>query len=119
MNEPDLLLLDEPLQGCDPLARSSIMNVIRDLAGRGVTILITSHILAEIERITEQVIILHNGRVLALGGHRIHDDRSSTSILTSSMSIVTSRSGSARRCSNCKVCEGLRFPSEGVLRQHP
>ena len=67
VNDPDLIILDEPLQGCDPLARTSIMNVIRELGRMGRTVLVSSHILHEIERITEQIIILHNGRLLALG----------------------------------------------------
>ncbi|HJN55914.1 MAG TPA: ABC transporter ATP-binding protein [Candidatus Poseidoniales archaeon] len=67
VNEPDLLILDEPLHGCDPIARTVIMDVIRRLGNEGRTIIVTSHILAEIERITEQILILHNGRLLALG----------------------------------------------------
>ena len=42
------------------------MNVIRELGAMGKTIIVTSHILSEIERITEQIVILHNGRLLAL-----------------------------------------------------
>ena len=74
VNDPDLIVLDEPLQGCDPLARTTIMNVIRELGAMGKTILVTSHILSEIERITEQIVILHNGRLLALGNlHSIRE----------------------------------------------
>ena len=50
------------------------MNVIRELGAMGKTILVTSHILSEIERITEQIVILHNGRLLALGNlHAIRE----------------------------------------------
>ncbi|MBN17697.1 MAG: ABC transporter [Euryarchaeota archaeon] len=74
VHDPDLIVLDEPLQGCDPLARTTIMNVIRELGAMGKTILVTSHILSEIERITEQIVILHNGRLLALGNlHAIRE----------------------------------------------
>jgi len=74
VNDPDLIILDEPLQGCDPLARTTIMNVIRELGAMGKTVLVTSHILSEIERITEQIVILHNGRLLALGNlHAIRE----------------------------------------------
>ena len=74
VNDPDLIILDEPLQGCDPLARTTIMNVIRELGRMGRTVLVSSHILQEIERITEQIIILHNGRLLALGNlHAIRE----------------------------------------------
>ena len=67
VHDPDLIILDEPLHGCDPIARTSIMSVIRDLGNQGKTVLVSSHILEEIERITEQIVILHNGRLLALG----------------------------------------------------
>tara|TARA_B100000575_G_scaffold81062_1_gene63721 strand:- start:5706 stop:6641 length:936 start_codon:yes stop_codon:yes gene_type:complete len=67
VHNPDLLVLDEPLHGCDPLARTSIMNVIREMGSLGKTVLVSSHILEEIERITEQIVILHSGRLVALG----------------------------------------------------
>ena len=74
VNDPELIILDEPLQGCDPLARTSIMNVIRELGRMGRTVLVSSHILTEIERITEQIIIIHNGCLLALGNsHAIRE----------------------------------------------
>ena len=74
VNDPELIILDEPLQGCDPLARTTIMNVIKELGAMGRTVLVSSHILHEIERITEQIVILHRGRVLALGNsHAIRE----------------------------------------------
>ena len=74
VNDPELIILDEPLQGCDPLARTSIMNVIKELGAMGRTVLVSSHILGEIERITEQIVILHRGRILALGNsHAIRE----------------------------------------------
>ena len=74
VNDPELIILDEPLQGCDPLARTTIMNVIKELGAMGRTVLVSSHILHEIERITEQIVILHRGRILALGNsHAIRE----------------------------------------------
>ncbi len=74
VNDPELIILDEPLQGCDPLARTTIMNVIRELGRMGRTVIVSSHILNEIERITEQIVILHYGRLLALGNlHAIRE----------------------------------------------
>ena len=74
VHDPDLIILDEPLHGCDPIARTSIMNVVRELGSQGKTVLISSHILEEIERITEQIVILHNGKLLAIGNlHAIRD----------------------------------------------
>ncbi len=74
VNDPELIILDEPLQGCDPLARTTIMNVIRELGKLGRTVLVSSHILNEIERITEQIVILHQGKLVALGNlHAIRE----------------------------------------------
>ena len=67
VHDPDLIVLDEPLHGCDPIARTSIMSVIRELGNQGKTVLVSSHILEEIERVTEQIVILHNGKLLAIG----------------------------------------------------
>ena len=74
VNDPELIILDEPPTGCDPLARTTIMNVIKELGAMGRTVLVSSHILHEIERITEQIVILHRGRILALGNsHSIRE----------------------------------------------
>ena len=74
VNKPELIILDEPLQGCDPLARTTINNVIRELGKSGCTVLVSSHILTEIERVTEQIVILHHGKLLALGNlHAIRE----------------------------------------------
>lgn len=74
VNDPQLIILDEPLQGCDPLARTTIMNVIRELGRMGRTVLVSSHILHEIERITEQIVLLHKGQILAIGNmHAIRE----------------------------------------------
>ncbi len=75
VNDPELIVLDEPLtRGATRLARTTIMNVIKQLGAMGRTVLVSSHILHEIERITEQIVILHRGRVLALGNsHSIRE----------------------------------------------
>jgi len=63
---PKVLILDEPTVGLDPLLRREIWQVIRQLAGQGVTILITSHVLDEAEN-CHQIILLRNGKILATG----------------------------------------------------
>ena len=55
VNDPELIILDEPLQGCDPLARTTIMNVIKELGAMGRTILVSSHILQEIEELLNKL----------------------------------------------------------------
>jgi ABC-2 type transport system ATP-binding protein len=114
VHDPDLILLDEPLQGCDPIARTSIMSVIRELGNQGKTVLISSHILEEIERITEQIVILHNGRLLAIGNlHAIRD------LLDKHPHRILIRCEDPRSLANLFIKEepiyGVRFPSEGQL----
>ena len=114
VHDPDLIILDEPLHGCDPIARTSIMCVIRDLGNQGKTVLVSSHILEEIERITEQIVILHNGRLLALGNlHAIRD------LLDKHPHRILINSEYPRSLAGLFIEEdpiyGVRFPRDGQL----
>tara|TARA_B100000287_G_scaffold203620_1_gene192181 strand:- start:691 stop:1644 length:954 start_codon:yes stop_codon:yes gene_type:complete len=114
VHDPDLIVLDEPLHGCDPIARTSIMSVIRELGNQGKTVLVSSHILQEIERITEQIVILHNGKLLAIGNlHAIRDllDNHPHRIL---IKCENPRSLAAQFIERDPVY-GVRFPNEGEL----
>lgn len=67
MNDPDLILLDEPTDGVDPIGRRDIRNVIKELRGRGKTIFINSHLLGELELICDRVAIMVKGKVRRQG----------------------------------------------------
>ncbi len=67
LHDPDLLVLDEPMNGLDPMGRQEIANTLKELAAGGVNILISSHILAELESLCKSILILNWGRVLASG----------------------------------------------------
>lgn len=67
---PDLLVLDEPMQGLDPEMREEMFALVRRIGDEGRSVLISSHILYEIERVTDKVLLLHNGCVLAHGSVR-------------------------------------------------
>lgn len=67
LHEPELLILDEPFNGLDPEARLTLMTLLRDLAAGGTRILVSSHILGEIAQLTDRILLLFRGRLLAEG----------------------------------------------------
>lgn len=67
LNDPDLVILDEPTAGLDPQGTRQVKDLILALAARGKTVLLTSHLLADVEDVCRQVAILFNGRILARG----------------------------------------------------
>ena len=67
LKEPQLLILDEPTNGLDPAGIREIRETIRDLGERGVTVLLSSHILAEVQQVCTSATIIGNGRLLASG----------------------------------------------------
>ena len=73
-HDPRLLLLDEPLNGLDPVGRVEMMALFRELAAEGRHLLVSSHVLYEVERLTEQVVIIANGRAVAEGAiHQLRE----------------------------------------------
>jgi ABC-2 type transport system ATP-binding protein len=73
-HDPELLILDEPLGGMDPLMRRKTIRLIRDWARAGKSILVSSHILHEVESMTSNILLINNGRILAEGNvHQIRD----------------------------------------------
>ncbi|QDU29793.1 Lipopolysaccharide export system ATP-binding protein LptB [Anatilimnocola aggregata] len=67
ISEPEIILLDEPFTGIDPVTIQSIQGVIRELKGRGISILITDHQVRETLQITDRSYVVHQGRVLCHG----------------------------------------------------
>lgn len=67
LHDPDLLILDEPFNGMDPEARLNLMDLMRNLASAGKRILVSSHILGEVAQLTERILLLFRGRLLAEG----------------------------------------------------
>ena len=66
-HDPDFLLLDEPLTGVDPMARIDIVARIQQLAEAGKTVVVSSHLLYEIEALTTDILVIYRGQVLAEG----------------------------------------------------
>ena len=74
VHDPDLLILDEPLSGMDPIMRRRTIRQIKDWARAGKSIIVSSHILHEVEAMTSNILLINNGRILAEGNvHQIRD----------------------------------------------
>ena len=65
--EPELLLLDEPLNGMDPISRRKTLDLVRNMAAKDKTVILASHVLHEVEGVTDHMLLLHHGRLLAEG----------------------------------------------------
>ena len=74
-HNPSVLVLDEPLNGLDPMARAEIIRLFRELAGAGMYLIISSHILHEVDMMSDSVVLLLNGYVVAEGEvHGVRDE---------------------------------------------
>lgn len=67
VHDPEVLILDEPLNGLDPVGRREVGNLLNELAAQGKCIVISSHILYEVEQLTRHILLMHHGRLLAQG----------------------------------------------------
>lgn len=65
--DPDLLFLDEPMAGLDPQGREEMFGLIRELGNNGYSVVVSSHILYEVERVTDNVVLLFQGSIMAHG----------------------------------------------------
>lgn len=71
LHEPEIILLDEPLNGLDPVGRREFMDVLAEYGDRGKSVLVSSHILFEVEQMTRNLLLLHRGRLMAAGDLRV------------------------------------------------
>jgi ABC-2 type transport system ATP-binding protein len=67
VNDPEVVFLDEPTTGLDPQARLEVWETIKELAGRGTTVLLTTQHLDEAEQLADRIAILHEGRIIVDG----------------------------------------------------
>ena len=74
-HEPAVLILDEPLNGLDPMVRSETIALFRKLASEGLHLIISSHILHEVDMMSDRVVLLNNGYIVAEGNiHGVRDE---------------------------------------------
>ena len=70
VTDPNVLVLDEPLNGADPVQRANLIELFRRLGAEGRTVIVSSHVLHEVERLADRVIVVIQGRLAAAGSHR-------------------------------------------------
>jgi lipooligosaccharide transport system ATP-binding protein len=70
INDPELVILDEPTTGLDPQARHVLWSRLEDLKARGVTLLLTTHYMEEAERLCDELVVMDHGRILDRGSPR-------------------------------------------------
>jgi ABC-2 type transport system ATP-binding protein len=109
-HRPQVLVLDEPLNGLDPMARAECISLFQALGKEGLHVVISSHILHEVDRISDHVVLLSHGYVVAEG--RIHDVR--TEVTDHPMQILV-------RCARPHVLAAGLFTAEHVVevQVHP
>jgi len=74
-HQPDILILDEPLNGLDPMVRAETIALFRKLASDGLHLIISSHILHEVDMMSDRVVLLNNGYIVAEGNiHGVRDE---------------------------------------------
>ncbi len=113
-HDPELLVLDEPLSGMDPLARHETIQMIREWGRSGKCVIVSSHILHEVEAMTSNILLMHNGQVLAEGNvHQIRD------LIDQHPHTIHIRCSNPRKLAELVVgfadVAGVRFHPEGVM----
>jgi len=109
VHEPQILLLDEPFNGMDPRQRLHMMELLRSMAAAGRTILFSSHILEEVERLADNVLVVYAGRLAASG-----DFREIRRLMTDRPHTFTVRSSDDRRLASRLVASPSVFGVELV-----
>jgi ABC-2 type transport system ATP-binding protein len=107
VHEPTVLLLDEPFNGMDPRQRLHMMDLLRTMAAEGRTILFSSHILEEVERLADSILVVHAGRLAAAG-----DYRSIRRLMTDRPHTFNVRSSDDRRLAAALIADPAVFGAE-------
>ena len=111
-HEPELLVVDEPLGGLDPVARHQMLALFRGLGEQGTSVLVSSHVLHEVQSLTETIVLIHRGRLLAQG--TVPDVRR---LISRHPGKVTVRAREPRRLAEALLrfdhVDALRFAGEG------
>lgn len=104
VHSPDILLMDEPLNGTDPLQRAKLIDLIRTLGKQGKTVLVSSHVLHEVERFADRILVIARGKLAAAGDYRAIRDK------------IDEHARAVRvRCSDARLLAGSLVQDPAVL----
>jgi ABC-2 type transport system ATP-binding protein len=106
VHDPPFLILDEPLNGTDPVGRREIMDLVIRLGREGKSILVSSHVLHEVQAMTDDFVLIYGGRILASGGVR-----EIRSLMDEFPHRITIRCGGRRRLARAILAE---LPVAGI-----
>ena len=114
-HDPTLILLDEPLNGVDPIGRATLTALLRRLQAEGRHVLLSSHVLYEVERLTDRIVMIGNGRAIAQGDlHRIRE------LIDAHPHVIDLESpdprGLARALGSLEHVVAIEFPGPGRVR---
>jgi len=108
VHEPRVLFLDEPLNGTDPIARRDLIDVIRGMGAAGRSVLVSSHVLHEVQALTPNIVLLHRGRLVAEGN--VREIRDLIDNHPHHIVLVCDRCRSlAARLATCEDVDGIQF----------
>jgi ABC-2 type transport system ATP-binding protein len=114
VTDPSVLVLDEPLNGADPVQRGQLIELFLRLGAAGRTVIVSSHILSEVERLADRIIVVVHGRLAAAGGQRAIRDA-----MNDRPRHVLIRSDQGRRLAAALVgvdaVAGVRLEGDGVV----
>ncbi|MGB7859488.1 MAG: ABC transporter ATP-binding protein [Acidimicrobiia bacterium] len=107
VSDPEVLLLDEPLNGADPVQRAALIQLFKDLGAAGRTVIVSSHVLAEVERMAGRVVAMVDGRLAAVG-----------SVETIRAAMTDKPRQVFVECSNPRALASALIETEGVVGLH-
>ena len=114
VTDPAVLVLDEPLNGADPVQRAHLIDLFRRLGAAGRTVIVSSHVLNEVERLADRIIVIVHGRLAAAGGQRAIRDA-----MNDRPRHVLVRAGESRRLAAALVglgsVGGVRFDGADIV----
>lgn len=117
LHDPQLLLLDEPAAGLDPQARRDLRELLKLLAGENKTVLISSHILAELEGLVDKVAIIQEGRLVYAGEPSGRAEEEDTDVMVD-MRILGELENGVRTALECPYVEDATGSDPDILKVH-